>query len=68
MLKYGDKKDYPKIDIYLNGVYTSSTTWARNIKEAINRYKLTNGCQFSFCDLSAEYHICPIDNQKKYKA
>jgi hypothetical protein len=33
-MAYGDKRDYNKIDIYVDGQYEFSTTWARNIVEA----------------------------------
>ena len=33
-MKYGDKRDFPKIDIYLNGQYIATTTWSRTCKEA----------------------------------
>ena len=33
-MEYGNKRDYPKIDIFLDGQYEFSTTWARNIVEA----------------------------------
>lgn len=38
-MKYGDKRDYKKIDIYVNGKYDISTTWAKTCKEAKQRYK-----------------------------
>lgn len=38
--KYGDKRDYPKIELYRNGVYWRSTTWAKTCKEA--KEKLVN--------------------------
>jgi hypothetical protein len=34
-LQYGDKRDYPKIDIYFDGVYNYTTTWSKTCKEAI---------------------------------
>lgn len=34
-LQYGDKRDYPKIDIFYDGVYNYTTTWSRTCKEAI---------------------------------
>ena len=37
-MSYGDKRDYPKIDIYVSGEYTCTTTWARTLKEAKERY------------------------------
>lgn len=33
-MAYGDKRDYKKIDIYLNGVYKCSTTWAKSLTVA----------------------------------
>ena len=39
---YGDKRDYKKIDIYVDGKYEVSTTWAKNCKEAIEKYKAEN--------------------------
>lgn len=45
-MMYGDKRDYPKIDLYLRGAtkhertnYLCSTTWARTCKEAVQKYK-----------------------------
>lgn len=40
MLKYGDKRDYPKIDVYVDGNYVWSTTWCKTCKEAIERAKV----------------------------
>ena len=40
---HGDKRDYPKIDIYVNGQYACSTTWAKTLKEAIQKYMNTKG-------------------------
>ena len=34
MLNYGDKRNYRKIDLFYNGAYICSTTWARTCKEA----------------------------------
>jgi len=36
---YGDKRDYPKIDIYEDGKYVATTTWAKTCKEAEEKYK-----------------------------
>lgn len=36
---YGDKRDYPKIDIFENGKYVATTTWAKTCKEAEEKYK-----------------------------
>lgn len=37
-MKYGEKRDYKKIDIFVDGDYVCSTTWAKYCKEAIERY------------------------------
>lgn len=42
-VKYGDKRDYPKIDIYGPQGYLCSTTWARSGKEAKERYAEKHG-------------------------
>jgi len=33
---YGNlgKRDYPKVDIFVNGVYKASTTWSRTLEIA----------------------------------
>lgn len=33
-LKYGEKRDYRKIDLILDGVYVATTTWSKNLREA----------------------------------
>lgn len=33
------KTDYPKIDIYVDGVYKRSTTWSKTCRGAIEKYK-----------------------------
>ena len=33
-----DKRDYPKIDIYVNCTYRCSTNWAKTCKEAVQRF------------------------------
>ena len=38
-MKHGDKRDYPKIDIYVDGTYDGSTTWCKTCKEAVQRYR-----------------------------
>ena len=35
---YGDKRDYKKHHIYVNGRYVATTTWARNAKEAEKKF------------------------------
>lgn len=37
-MKYGDKRDYPKIDVYVNGQYECTTTWAKTCKEAKEKF------------------------------
>lgn len=37
---YGDKRDYRKIDIFLNGDYHTSTTWAKDHFEAKLAYMI----------------------------
>lgn len=41
-MNYGNKRDYPKIDLYLKRkegpLYLCSTTWAKTCKEAVARY------------------------------
>jgi len=35
---YGDKTNYPKIDLFLDGDYVATTTWAPTCREAVQRY------------------------------
>lgn len=35
---YGNKRDYPKQDIYVDGKYVATTTWAKTSKEAKQKY------------------------------
>lgn len=35
---YGDRTDYPKIDVFVNGEYAYSTTWCRTCEEAVQRF------------------------------
>lgn len=35
---YGDKRDHPKLDIYVNGTYMASTSWAKSRDEAKIKY------------------------------
>jgi hypothetical protein len=37
-MKYGDKRDYPKISIYVRGKYVATTTWARTLRIAKAAY------------------------------
>jgi hypothetical protein len=40
-MAFGDKRDYPKIDVYADGKYLHSTTWCRTCKEAVDRARLS---------------------------
>jgi hypothetical protein len=35
---YGDKRDYPKIEIVNNGKYAGTTTWSPTCREAREKY------------------------------
>jgi hypothetical protein len=35
---YGDKRDFPKIEIFVDGKYKATTTWAKNCKEAKEKF------------------------------
>jgi hypothetical protein len=37
-MEYGDKRDYSKIDLYVDHTYVCSTTWSRTCKEAVQHY------------------------------
>ena len=37
-VKYGTKRDYPKIEIFVDKKYKCTTTWAKNCKEAVEKY------------------------------
>ena len=50
---YGDKTDYPKIEIFVNGNYVATTTWAKSIKQARQKYALKRCLDLSI--VSAEY-------------
>lgn len=39
IIKYGDKRDYPKINLFEDGEYIGSTTWSKTCKDAIARCK-----------------------------
>ncbi len=34
------KKDYPKIDIFVDGIYKATTTWRKSCKDARKAYSL----------------------------
>lgn len=38
-MTYGDKVDFNKINIFVDGQYYCSTTWAKTCKEAISIYR-----------------------------
>ncbi len=38
MYIYGDRRDFGRIDVYVNGKYRCTTTWAINLKEAKDRF------------------------------
>jgi molecular chaperone GrpE (heat shock protein) len=40
--EYGDKRDYPKIEIFVDGDYKATTTWAKNLAEAKEHYLMEN--------------------------
>ena len=48
MTRHGDKRDYPKIDLYVRDksgkgwVYVVSTTWSRTCRDAVNAYQPMN--------------------------
>ena len=31
---YGDRRDYPKIELYYKGLYYGTTTWSKTCREA----------------------------------
>ena len=39
---YGAKRDYPKIELFYDGVYVGTTTWSRTCKEAKRRFAKDN--------------------------
>lgn len=39
---YADKRNHPKIDIFVDGKYKASTTWSRTCKEAKEKYLENN--------------------------
>ena len=34
-MNYGNKRDYPKIDLYYLGDYYGTTTWSKTCKDAV---------------------------------
>ncbi len=59
-MAYGDKRDYPKIDIYLKSDsqlghrYLASTTWVKTCREAKEHYAKSNP-QYEVSQLIAEF-------------
>lgn len=43
-MAYGDKRDFPKIDVARRGGgYVGSTTWAKTCREACERFAAAHG-------------------------
>lgn len=42
-MAYGDKRDYPKIDIFVDGDYRATTTWSRTLDEARRKFADATG-------------------------
>jgi hypothetical protein len=61
---YGDRRDFPKIDIFVSGKYVASTTWASNIKEAIQKYEEKNPGPWAG-EVKAQYDKRGSDKQAK---
>jgi|GEM_PF-3066748 len=38
MIKYGEKRDYHKNDVYVCGGYKCSTTWSNGLKQARDKF------------------------------
>lgn len=53
-MRYGDKRNYRKIDIFVNGKYECSTTWSRTCKEAVEKY-LEGGIYYKYADKVRAY-------------
>jgi hypothetical protein len=51
---YGNRRDHRKINLYLNGIYVGSTTWARTLAIAIQGY-LANRTVTRGSKIEAEY-------------
>ena len=41
-MAYGDKRDYAKIEIYVDGEYFRTTTWAKSLKVAKEKFLESN--------------------------
>ncbi len=46
-IPYGQRRDYPKICIYVDGDYVGTTTWARTCKIAREQYAAKAGIHIS---------------------
>ena len=53
MRQYGNKRDYKKIDLFINAKYYGTTTWAKNLKVA--KEKLAEILGVSVKSIYAEY-------------
>jgi len=53
-VNYGDKRDYRKIEVFCNGKYDGTTTWAKNLKIAKLRMRLQVGL-LDACKITAQY-------------
>lgn len=42
MYIYGDRRDYGKIDVFINGKYRCTTPWASTLREAKEKYLEAN--------------------------
>lgn len=42
MYIYGDRRDYGKIDVFVNGKYRCTTSWASTLREAKEKYLEAN--------------------------
>ena len=53
---YGEKRDYKKIDIYVNNTYVASTTWSKTLEEAkkiyIEKYNIDEKLQKVVCEFA----------------
>ncbi len=52
-MAYGDNRDYPKIDCFVNNVYYGTTTWSKSCKEA--RERLAFDLKISIKSVTAFY-------------
>jgi hypothetical protein len=51
---HGDKRDYPKIEIFVGGKYRATTTWAKSCKEAKEKF-LEKNPDISPSEVKCEY-------------